>query len=116
MLVGVELLRHLPVVFPVRIPRGKFDIPEQQISLEHIVAFGEHLLAHLYEHLFLTLPPEGLNQSHAGIKAVGLFGHHAAKFLDGLGEHMPFGIETSQTRSAQPQLRVLAAPGIYIES
>ncbi len=115
-LVGVQLLRHFPVLRSIGLPRCQFDIPKQQVYFEHVGPLRQNVLSHFNHLVFLTISPEGFNQSNVGIESFGLLGHHAAKFLDGLREHIAPGVESGQAGPTQAELRVFTSPRIYIEA
>ncbi len=95
-LIGVKLLGSTPVGFPIWVAGGQFDIPKHEICLEYIMPLCEDFITHSDSVVFLPIMPKGFHQPYSCIKPIWLIGYDAAKFLDSLWEHMPFGIESSQ--------------------
>ena len=64
----------------------------------------------------MAVAPERLGEAHASVEALGVLLDHAAKLLDGLGEHVAFGVEPGQAGAAKAQRGALTAPDIGIEA
>ena len=116
LLVGVKLLSEPPVGFAALIAAGEPDEAKEQIRLEYIGPLAQNKRTNLSGLFLLSIAPERLGEANPRIEAVGMLLDHAAKLLDGLGEHVPLGVEPCQTGAAKAKGRPLGTPQVSVEA
>ncbi len=114
-LVGIKLLGGIPIVIPRWVTGCQLYVPKEQVCLENVLTLFEDILTHGGGHLFVVVAPQRFDKTHPCIKSVRIFGDNTAEFLDGLGQHVPLGIETRQPWPTESKLGIFFAPCIGVD-